>query len=249
MKKTVLTILALVLMFSMACPAFAANDTQISVMASKSEATVGDEIEFTVLFDKKAGNISVLELIVPINSDAFEYVQGSAQKKLPTLSEMLTGDAAYREKNNDMFCNWVDIQSTIPDSANEIFTFKLKVTEHAKNGEHTFGISSESFLTDADLEDIFFDTVSCTVKIAGSPETAVESKAPDAQTTPQSADVQNNMADNNGNTAASTAEALADGNSENSGGNNAAWIIIAAVAVVCVIVVVIVLTGKKKKKQ
>ncbi len=237
MKKIISVILVLVLMLCMAVPAFAANDTSIKVSASKSEVTVNDEVEITVAFEKKANNISVLEMLVPIDSDAFEYVEGSAQEKLPTVSSMLIGDASYRERSRDMFCNWVDIQSTIPDSASEIFTFKLKVTEHAKNGEYTFTLSEDCFLTDADDNDIFFDVVPCTVTVSGSPETAVESKAPNAQITPEGAGNNTDASQN-----------VVEGEIVEKGNDGAAWLIIAAVVAACAVVVVFATIAKKNKK-
>lgn len=237
MKKTVCAILAFVLILSMALPAFAANETRISVKASKTEVTVDDEIEITVAFDKKAKNISVLELIVPIDSDAFKYVEGSVKEELPSVSNMLIGDASYRERSSDLFCNWVDISATIPDSAKTIFTFKLKVTEHAKNGEYTFKLSDDCFLTDADDKDIFFDSESCVVKVNGSPETVVESKAPNAQITPEGAVNGGDVLQNNGTVEAEIVEKENDA---------LTWIIIGAVILVAAAIVIV--FSKKGKK-
>ncbi|MBQ2661833.1 MAG: hypothetical protein IJF80_04170 [Clostridia bacterium] len=233
MKKTVSLILLAMLLFAFACPSFAANKTQIKVSASQTEATVGDEIEITVAFEgTPANNICVLELVVPIDKNAFSYVEGSALQSLEKASGMTTSAAQYREKSADVFCNWVDVQSVIPESTTTIYTFKVKVTEYAKNGEYTFALSEDSFLTDVNIEDIFFDAHSCKVAVAGSPETPVETEVPNAQVTPDGAG-QNNIGLEN------VADPIAKGN------DSLIWIIIGAVVLLGAGAVIFVKAKKK----
>ena len=233
MKKTVSLILIAMLVFAFACPCFADNQTQIKVSASQTEATVGDEIEITVAFDgTPANNICVLELVVPIDKDAFSFVEGSALQSLEKASGMTTSAAQYREKSADVFCNWVDVQAVIPTSTTTIYTFKVKVTEYAKNGEYTFALSGDSFLTDENIEDIFFDAHSCKVTVTGSPETPVESSAPNAQVTPVGAG-QNNIGTGN------VADPIEKGN------DSLIWIVLGAVVLLGAGAVILVKAKKK----
>ncbi|MBQ9832332.1 MAG: hypothetical protein IJO48_01225 [Clostridia bacterium] len=241
MKRFISIMMTAILMFCLAVPTFAANQTKINVSASSAQAVPGDEIEITIAFAAQpADNISVMELVLPFDTSAFEYVEGSAKQVLPSLTGMTTGAAAYRERSGDMFCNWIDVQAAIPVSTTDIVSFKLKVTEYAKNTEYTFDLSDECFLTDADDNDIFFDTQAAKITVSGSPETKVE----------ETSDAQNGTNNNTtlpADSEQTTPEAEADKDSK----DGFAWeviLIIAAILVACGIVVVFAKKARGKNK-
>ncbi len=138
----------------------------VSVSVSKEVIAPGETVTVTVAFEQlSTRNISVMELIIPINMDAFSFVQDSAQFFLEK-SENTIGDAIFLSAKNQFFCNYVDVSSPIPSNSGTICTFKLTAKQNIDNVIASFDIADTSFMCDAYLNDIAYTSTGSTVTIS-----------------------------------------------------------------------------------
>lgn len=170
-RKLKAAALVLVIVIMMGSAAYAANGTVISVTSSSVAVSPGDIVDVTVAFAPLAsGNISILELCVPIDTNAFAYVEGSAKKFLESTQNTISA-AAFRQNASDVFCNWVDITSAIGKNTTAIYAFKLKVNDSAANGTYPLNLEAKSFITDADGKGISFTAQGTAITVKGSSAT------------------------------------------------------------------------------
>ncbi|MBQ2662211.1 MAG: hypothetical protein IJF80_06135 [Clostridia bacterium] len=135
-------------------------DAVISVTSDKKAAQVGDIITVTVAFEKCAPNINTLELLIPIDTNAFEAVETPVYELKKNTNT--TGGAAFRNEGAEAFINFVDVEEPLAADSVKIMTFKLKVKDAGKIAIST----ADSFLVDEVTgEDIPFATMSARIKI------------------------------------------------------------------------------------
>lgn len=144
----------------------AATSPVIKITASKEVVTPGETITVTVAFDPLwVTNLAVMELIIPINVDAFTFVQDSAQFYL-SKGENAIGDAIFLTAKNQFFCNYVDVSTPLTSKTTTVCSFKLTAKQNVDNVTSVFEIADTSFLCDPYLNDISFTAESATVSIS-----------------------------------------------------------------------------------
>ena len=132
-----LTACLLVLIFLVSCavtPAAAVTDqdkAQISVTVSETNPEINETITVTVSIDNyptMSPRISAMNISVSFDTNCFEYVPGSATSVLKTNTNDITS-VSYDESETVSFA-YVYANSkkaTLPTTAKNIFTFRLKV--------------------------------------------------------------------------------------------------------------------------
>lgn len=178
-KRTIALILSLVILSSMAPGIAFADDPEpahaITIKTSKAFVSSGDIIDVEVLFSKPVtGSISVLELWIPIDTSYFTYVEDSFNYYLQKHgdSEYAVGDGRYIPEKKQVFCNWVDVSGTIPASATDICSFKLRVNQGLSNGSTAMLtlVDGKSFLEDENAHNIPFSITPAYVTVGTGPD-------------------------------------------------------------------------------
>lgn len=143
-----------------------ATSPVVSISTSKEVVAPGETITVTVSFDPLyVTNLSVMELIIPINMDVFSFVQDSAQFYLEKGDNTI-GDAIFLSAKNQFFCNYVDVSKPINYKATKICSFMLTAKQNIDNAAASFELSDTSFMCDANLNDIAYTSRGTTVTVS-----------------------------------------------------------------------------------
>ncbi|MBQ2662215.1 MAG: leucine-rich repeat protein [Clostridia bacterium] len=122
----------------------------VSMSADNDTPSIGEIITVTIKFEKCPANINTLELVIPIDTEAFEaittYENGIQVSPTYNLQKNIntTGGSCFRANGSEAFINFVDITETLTATAATVMTFQLKV-----KAAGTIAISeSDSFFVD-----------------------------------------------------------------------------------------------------
>ena len=118
MKKILSVVLAVVMLMSMACVAFAAsNSYQVTAKANKTSVEKGEVVTVTVTLPANS-NLGSFQYAVKYNPSSFTYVEGSLETKGAFAMEMDNASTAGTIK-------YAGITSSLVTEAKTLLTFKV----------------------------------------------------------------------------------------------------------------------------
>ena len=121
MKKYFSILLAFIICIINVIPAFCANaesepdSVEINIIADNQSPNVGDIITVSVLFESCPKNINTLEIIVPIDTEAF-IISDDAPSYCLTKNSETVGDCAFRKNGSEACIIFIDVNKPLESS-------------------------------------------------------------------------------------------------------------------------------------